>query len=215
MPGLSFLVEGVTAVPYAATPTLGFQLRVTNVGPEAIQAVALRCQLQIEPARRQYTAQEQERLLDLFSEPSRWGQTLRTMLWTHTSAAVPAFAESIVIELPVPCTFDFNVAATKYFYGLEDGSVPVCLQFSGTVFYLNETASLQTSPISWNEESRFELPVKVWKEMMEQYYPDTAWVCLRRDLFDRLYRFKSENMIPTWEEALERFTPAAREMAHG
>jgi hypothetical protein len=214
MPELKFEVQGATATPFAAAPTLGFQLQVSNRGSESIQAVILRCQVQIEPARRRYTAQEQERLLDLFGEISRWGQTLRTILWTHASVAVPAFTGNTVCDLPVPCTFDFNVAATKYFYGLEDGTVPLCLQFSGTIFYLNETGSLQASPISWNAEAKFELPVKTWKEMIELYYPDTAWVCLRRDVFDRLYRYKVENMIPTWEEAVERFATAIPEVAH-
>ena len=212
MPSLSFEVQDVAAIPFAAAPMLGFQLRVSNRGGESIQAVTLRCQIQIEPARRRYTPRDQERLVDLFGEVSRWGQTLRTMLWTHASVAVQAFTGSTTCELAVPCTFDFNVAATKYFYGLEDGVVPVCLQFSGTVFYLNETGSLQASPISWSQETRFELPIQVWKEMIELYYPETAWVCLRRDVFDRLYRYKVENMIPTWEETLERFAAAVPEV---
>jgi uncharacterized protein DUF6084 len=213
VPSLSFHVESVAAIPFAAGPMLGFQLRISNRGGEPIQAVSLRCQIQIEPTRRRYTQRDQERLLDLFGEVSRWGQTLRTLLWTHANAAVQAFTESTVCELPVLCTFDFNVAATKYFHGLEDGTVPLCLQFSGTVFYVNETGSLQASPISWNEETRFELPIKAWKEMMDLYYPDTAWVCLRRDVFDRLYRYKVEHMIPTWEEAVERFATVAPEVA--
>jgi hypothetical protein len=214
VPDLRFEVHDVAALPFAAAPMLGFQLGISNRGGESIQAVNLRCQIQIEPARRRYTAQDQERLLDLFGEVSRWGQTLRTLLWTHTNVTVPAFTEQTVCELPVACTFDFNVAATKYFHGLEEGSVPLCLQFSGTVFYLNETGSLQASPISWNEETRFELPIKAWKDMIELYYPDTAWICLRRDVFDRLYRYKIENMIPTWEEVVERFMSAVPEVAH-
>ena len=72
---------------------------------------------------------------DLFGEPERWGQTLKTFLWTHVSTIVPAFSGTTEVSLPVPCTFDFNVAATKYFAGLEEGEIPVCVQFSGTVFY--------------------------------------------------------------------------------
>jgi hypothetical protein len=215
VPDLSFEVESVSAIPFAAAPTLGFRLRVANNGGESIQTIILRCQIQIEPARRQYTRQDQERLLDLFGEIGRWGQTVRTMLWTHASVVVPPFRGSVVCELPVACTFDFNIAATKYFYGLEGGTVPICLQFSGTVFYVNGDGALQAAPISWNQEARFEFPIKVWKEMIDLYYPDTAWLCLRRDVFDRLYRYKVQNMIPTWEEALERFSQAAVEVAHG
>ena len=215
MPDLNFEVEAVAAKPFAAAPMLGFQLRVVNKGTEPIQAVILRCQIQIEPTRRRYTAQDQERLVDLFGEASRWGHTVRTLLWTHASVVMPAFNGSAVCELPVACTFDFNVAATKYLYGLEDGAVPVCLQFSGTVFYENSNAALQAAPISWNQEARFEFPIQVWREMIDLYYPDTAWLCLRREAFDRLYRYKIKNMIPTWEETLERFSRAAAEVAHG
>ena len=94
----------------------------------------MRCQIQLEVTRRRYTAEDQEKLRDLFGEPDRWGQTLRNLLWTHVNVNVPPFQETTVVDLPVPCTFDFNVAATKYFHGLGDGEVPLCLMFSGTVF---------------------------------------------------------------------------------
>lgn len=214
MPALSFAIQDVTVTPFAAAPTLGFEIQIINDGKEAIHTVALRCQIQIEPTRRQYTAADREHLLDLFGEVSRWGQTLRPMLWTHANVVVPSFQGSTTCELPVPCTFDFNVGATKYFYGLEDGAVPVCLQFSGTVFYENENGVLQAAPIAWDREARFELPVKSWKKMMDSYYPDSAWLYLRRDVFDRLNRYKVQNMIPTWEETLERISLTVPGAAH-
>ena len=163
MPDLNFQIEGVQAVPYAVSPLLGFDLRVTNTGPERVHTVALRCQIQIEAARRRYNAQDQERLQDLFGEPHRWGQTLRTMLWTQVSVVVPGFTGETQTELPVPCTFDFNVAAVKYFHGLQDGEIPLCFQFSGTVFYESATGGLQVAPISWDKEAKFRLPVQSWK----------------------------------------------------
>src|SRR4051794_28432471 len=113
MPDLSFQVEGARAVPHAAAPLLAFQLRVANSAGEPIGSVSLRCQVQIEVTRRRYGAGEQANLLELFGEPERWGHTLRAMLWTHAQVAVPAFTGSTVVDLPVPCTFDFNVAVTK------------------------------------------------------------------------------------------------------
>ena len=204
MPDLSFQVDGAEAVPFAASPLLVFKLRVTNTDrAEQIQTVALRCQIQIEATHRRYSPQEQERLLDLFGEPERWGQTLRTMLWTHASVIVKPFQGSALVDLPVPCTFDFNVAAAKYFAGLEDGEVPVCLLFSGTVFYEGGDGALQVSQISWEKEAKYRLPVRVWQEMMDHYYPNSAWLSLRRDVFDRLYQYKMRRGIPTWEQALE------------
>jgi hypothetical protein len=208
MPDLSFQVEAVEVVANAASPLLAFKLRLTDANTQQIiHTVALRCQLQLEVTRRKYTLQDQERLLDLFGEPSRWGQTLRSLLWAHANLVVPSFTGTTVVDLPVPCTFDFNVAATKYFDGLTDGDVPICLQFSGTVFYANPDTHLQVAPISWDKEARFKLPVKVWRDMMESYYPNSAWLCLHKDTFNRLYQYKLRHGIPTWEEVIERVVP--------
>lgn len=214
MPDLSFQVESVEAVPFAAVPLLAFRLSVKNaVENQAIHTVALRCQIQIDVTRRRYTADEQEKLRDLFGEAQRWGQTLRTMLWTHASTVVQPFSGSTVVELQVPCTFDFNVAATKYFGGLENGDIPLCFLFSGTVFYESADRSLQVAPISWEKETKFHLSLKMWREMMEVYYPNSAWLCLRRDVFDSLHRYKMRNGILTWEEALEGVIPADAEVS--
>lgn len=207
MPDLNFEITGAEAIPYAVTPQLAFKLAIANATGEAIHTVALRCQIQLETARRRYNGQEQNGLRDLFGEPSRWGQTLKTMLWTHANLIVTAFEGGTQVDLPVECSFDFNIAATKYFAGLEDGSIPMLFQFSGTVFYAADDGALQVSPISWSKETKFPLPVKVWREMMEIYYPNSAWLSLRRDVFDSLYRHKVRHGIPTWEQALEGMIP--------
>jgi len=209
MPDLGFRVEGAEVAKFSASPQIDFKLRVINADPaEIIQSVALRCQIQIEVTRRRYTAEDQEKLRDLFGEPDRWSQTLRNLLWTHVNVNVPPFRNETVVDLPVPCTFDFNVGATKYFHGLGDGDVHLCLMFSGTVFYASEGDHMQVSPISWEKEARFKFPVKVWRDMMDSYYPNTAWLCLRRDIFERLYEYKVRHGIPTWEQALENMLQA-------
>ena len=213
MPDLKFQVEGVESEPFAAGPLLRFKLRLSQGAASgadlvAIDAVSLQCQLRIEPGQRRYTPGEQDKLLDLFDRPARWGQTLRTLLWTHAGVGVGPFTESILVDLPVPCTYDFNVAITKYFYALEEGEIPVTLLFSGTIFHAGEDGALQVAQIPWDKEAAFRLPVSVWKQMMEQYYPNSAWLCLRKDVFDRLYQYKSREGIPTWEQALEILLPA-------
>lgn len=131
MPELNFQIEGVGPVPYAAAPLLSFRLRVTNGDEdEVIHSVVLRAQIQIEVTRRHYSPEEQTRLLDLFGEPERWGTTLRNMLWTHAAITIPPFQKETVIDLPVPCTFDFSVGATKYFHGLTDGDLPLSISCS-------------------------------------------------------------------------------------
>ncbi len=204
MPDLQLTIEGAEVVQYAAAPLLAFKLRIANQpADEVIHTLALRAQIQLEVTRRKYDAAEQERLRDLFGEPSRWGQTLRSMLWTHASVMVPRFAGSTIAEIPVPCTFDFNVAATKYFHGVTSGDLPLCFQFSGTVFYQGEDGTMQVAPISWDKEAKYRLPVKVWKDLMDMYYPNSAWLSLHRDTFEKLYQYKVREGIPTWEEALE------------
>jgi Family of unknown function (DUF6084) len=203
VPDLKFQVEDVAATPNAAAPQLSFKVRIANSQGEPIHSIALRVQVQIEPVRRRYTAKEQEHLKELFGEPERWSKSLHPLLWTNANLTVPAFTSDTSVEVPVPCTFDFNVAVTKYIYGLEDGELPVSLLFSGTVFHAGRMG-LQIAQIPWDREASYRLPVRVWKEMMDLYYPDTAWLCLRRDIFERLYEFKSRHGIPTWEQAFER-----------
>ena len=212
MPELSFEVIGASPLTYAAAPLLELQVRIANATDEPIHTVALRCQIQIEARRRRYSAEEQERLRDLFGEPERWAQTLKSTLWTIASAVAPPFSKCTVVKVPVPCTADFNVAAAKYFYGLEDGEVPLTLLFSGTVFYEAEDEVLQVAQIPWDREATYNLPVRVWKEMMEHYYPNSAWLGLERDSFDRLYRYKVRHGLTSWEQAIDRLL-AAEEVA--
>ena len=209
MPELSFRVEGADSIPYAATPMIVLRLRVTNAdADERLHSVSVQCQIQIQAARRRYNDEEQKRLTDLFGSPDRWSLTLRDMLWTHANVVVPAFQGSISIDLPIHCTFDFNVAATKYFSALEGGSIPILLQFSGSVFYEAADGALQISPIPWNREAAYPLPVTVWKQMMDFYYPNTAWLNLRRDVFERLLAYKASHGLPTWEQTIESMLPS-------
>jgi hypothetical protein len=215
MPDLVFQVEGAEVAKFAASPHINFKLRITNSHPgETIHSVALRGQVQLEVTQRRYTSEEQKKLRDLFGEPERWSQTLKSLLWTHVQVNASSFQSTTVIDVPVPCTFDFNVGATKYFYGLNDGEVPLCFLFSGNIYYSHDSNSaLQIAPIPWDKEARFRLPIKLWREMMDTYYPQTAWLCLRRDVFERCYEYKVRHGLPTWEQTLERMLDA-EEVVH-
>ena len=148
---------------------------------------------------------------DLFGEPERWSQTLRSLLWTHASVVVPSFQGSTLVDLQVPCTFDFNVAATKYFEGLRMGRYRFTSCSAALSSMPMPRGVLQVAPISWEQEARFKLPVKVWREMMDSYYPNTVWLNLRRDVFERLYQYKIQHGIPTWEQALESMLARGRD----
>jgi hypothetical protein len=202
---MTFSIASANPVPYAAIPTIQFGLRV--VSPIDVRSVALRCQIMIEPARRLYREEECEGLRDLFGDPDRWSRTLRPMLWTCASTTIHGFTGDTIAALDVPCTFDFNVGASKYFHALQDGDLPLRFQFSGTIFYNTPQGALQIDQIDWGEEAEFRLPVRVWKEMMDQYYPNSAWLRLNRDAFERLYAYKRLQGLATWEEAIESLLP--------
>src|SRR5262249_55885777 len=164
MPELTFSISGVEAPPHAATPLLLLKIRICCGEPHLqIQNVLLQCQIQIEPVRRRYLPDEQDKLLDLFGSPSRWSQTLRALLWANSTVVVPGFQGETLAAVPLPCTFDFNIAATKYLYSLEDGDVPLSVLFSGTVFYANQDGRLQLARIPWSSEANYRLPVRAWK----------------------------------------------------
>jgi Family of unknown function (DUF6084) len=203
LPDLRFQVEDVLATPNAAAPQLTFKVRVTNSEPEPIHSIALRVQVQIEPVRRRYTSAEQEQLTELFGGPEQWSKSLQPLLWANVNVNVAGFSGSSVIDVPVPCTFDFNIAVTKYIHGLENGELPTSLLFSGTVFYPGRVG-LQIAQIPWDREASYRVPVKVWKEMMNFYYPDTAWLCVRREAFEWLYEYRARHGLQSWEQALER-----------
>ena len=213
MPDLRFRVEGAEAVSFAAQPLIALKLHIENARAEdTIHTVALRVQIQIEANRRQYNAGEKKSLRDLFDQPERWGQTLRPMLWTHSSVVVPSFQSETQADLQVPCTFDFNVAATKYFHAISDGEIPfespVQRNWSSTSIL---RARCRCHQFPGNSEARYRLPVRVWREMMELYYPNSAWLCLRRDVFERLYDYKVQHSITTWEVMFESLLANERE----
>jgi hypothetical protein len=210
VPDLSFQIRGVETAVRGITPLLRFKLRVdAKPANEAIAALLISAQIQLQCPQRRYSPAEQEKLVDLFGPPEGWGRTLRNRLWVHSNATVGQFTGVAETFLPVPCTYDLNVAAAKYFYALESGEVSLLFLFSGSIFYTTEQAGLQVAPISWNKECVYRMPVRIWKELMDQHYPNSAWLSLRRDVFDKLYAHKRRNGFATWEETIEHLLPDA------
>jgi hypothetical protein len=210
---LTFEVLGARAEPHAAQPMLVLRLRVTETSGAAVHAAVLQCQIRIEPQLRRYGPDEQERLVELFGEPGRWGDTLRPFLWTHVSAAVGSVDGSTELDLAVPCTYDMEVAGTKYLHCLADGSdVPLVLLFSGTAFAVHD-GTLQVTPVPWHEEASFRLPVATWRDVMDRYFPDQGWIVASRATLDALGRFKAARALATWDQTLEQLLAEAGEPA--
>lgn len=211
MPDLTFQINGARPAESGMTPLLIFDLHIENLpDQESIESVLLQTQIRIEATRRRYDEASRERLSELFGAPEEWGRTLRDLLWTSVSTTVTSFSGSTTAELAVPCTFDLNVASAKYIYGLEDGDIPLIFLFTGTIFY-SSGGRLLVQRVSWESECRFRLPVARWRQMMDEHYPNTAWLYLDRNVFDRLCAYKRGNGLTSWDEALSRLLDAREE----
>jgi hypothetical protein len=202
VPELGFTVLACEPLRHAAAPSLRFALAI-DAGAAAVRSVMLDVQVRIAATQRGYDAAEQALLGDLFGEPKQWADTLRSLLWTRASLVVPPFEGSTVVDLDVPCTYDFDVAAAKYLAGVRDGEIPLELLFSGTVFYAGASGAIQINRISWNAEAAHRLPVRVWRETMDHYFPNSAWLRLDRDAFERLVAFRARRALTSWEAVVD------------
>ncbi len=201
MSELTFTVVGARAEPYAVVPTVLLRLRIEETTGAQLQMIGLRCQILIDTQRRHYSAVEQARLVELFGEPPRWGETLKPMLWTHVPVMVNGFAGSIELDLAIACTYDLEVTSTRYFRSLEGGEIPLLVQFSGTVF-TKGGAGFNVEQVSWTKEARYRLPVSVWQDLLDQYFPGTGWIMYRRDSIEALQEFKARRALPTWDDVV-------------
>jgi hypothetical protein len=198
---LIFSCMKAEAARHAATPTLTFRLSVAEASGAHIDAIALRCQIRIEPHRRQYSGQEARRLHDLFGDPSRWAETVKPVQLATVSAMVPAFTAAAEVDLEVPCTYDLEVASARYLQGLDDGTVPLLLLFSGTVFTTRD-GRMSVELIPWSSEASYRMPVSVWRDVVDEHFPGSAWLRCGRGTLDALAEFKAARALPTWDATL-------------
>jgi hypothetical protein len=201
MAELVFDCTGARADKYAVVPQMLMTLRISETSGHRVEAIALRCQMRIEPARRRYTDEEAERLNDLFGDTQRWADTLKPLQFINVSIMVPGFTGSTEIDLPVPLTYDMEIGATRYFAGLDDGAVPLLLLFSGTVFGLAD-GRMTVTQVPWSKEASFRLPVSVWREAIDAHFPNSSWIRLSSTAMDELLRYKMSKALPTWEAAV-------------
>jgi len=201
MPELTFDCTGARADKYAVVPSMFVTLRISETSGERIEAIALRCQFRIEPARRRYSDHEAAALNDLFGDTQRWADTLKPLQFTNLSIMVPGFAGSTEVDLQIPLTYDMEIGATRYFAGLDDGEIPLLLLFSGTVFGVAE-GRIRVTQVPWSKEASYRLPVSVWREAIDAHFPNSAWIRLSTATFDDLLRFKSARGLATWEATI-------------
>ncbi len=211
VPEPEFAVLGVRPVRHAAAPIMTLDLQVCEPEGRPVYMVALTIQVMIEPARRAYDDATRARLLELFGPPERWAVTTRSLVWTQLDVLVPAFTGTTTVPVALPCSYDLELAAAKYFYSLPDGEAPLALHFNGTIYYPRDDGGLQMVLVPWNKSIDFRMPVSVWRETIEHYYPNTAWVALRSETLDGLRRAKVERGLATFDACVQ----ALLEAGHG
>jgi hypothetical protein len=207
MTALTFSVLDIVAEPYTVAPQLTARLQVTETTGATIHAIALRCQLRIEPQRRSYTEAEEVGLLALFGERSRWPATLRPFLWMQCTAMVQGFRDQTQLDLALPCTYDFEVTGSKYLHALRDGTIPLALLFSGTIF-TRGVNGFGVEQVAWDCEATYALPVSVWQQMIELNYPHTGWLRLDRDVIDALASYRTVSGLTSWDATIESLLAA-------
>ncbi len=135
MAELVFDCVGAAAERYAATPSFTLRLRITETSGET--------------DRRDRAALPDPHRTAPPPLLRRGGRTAARPVRRHrplgghrqTAAVLHAVRHGArvhrlppTVDLPVPVTYDLEIASTKYFHALTDGVVPLLLLFSGTVF---------------------------------------------------------------------------------
>ena len=209
MADLIFGCTGASADRYAATPTLTFSLTISETSGVRVHAIALRCQIRIEPHRRRYTAIEARRLHDLFGDPSRWADTVKPIQLATVTTMVPSFTALTEVDVQVPCTYDLEVASARYLQGLDDGTIPLLLLFSGTVF-VDTGGGFSVELVPWSAEASYRMPVSVWRDLVNAHFPGSAWLRCSQETLDSLSDFKARHALPTWDATLLALLAEAR-----
>jgi hypothetical protein len=187
---------------------------VDDTSGRDIFAIALMVQINIDAARRTYDDRTRERLVDLFGSPDRWGVTTNSFLWSHASTLVPSFSGSTRFQLPLACTYDLELAATKYLYGLPGGEVPLAFHFSGTIMHRGDDGQVQVVMVPWSCSTDWRMPIDTWREMMQRHYPNGNWLRVHADTLELLDRRKTELGLPSYDACvLELLEAAEREKA--
>ncbi len=214
-PEPDFAIEGARAIRHAAAPMLALDLRISDESGCEIYMIALTIQLMIEPARREYDADTRQRLVELFGAPERWAVTTRSLVWSRLDVLVPAFTGTTSVSVPIACHYDLELAAAKYLHSLPDGEAPLALHFNGTIYYRNERGELQMVLVPWTKSIDFRMPVAVWRETIEHYYPNTAWLGVRSQTLEALQREKLARGMATLDACLAQMLDQAQTAREG
>lgn len=204
MPDLDFEITSADVKPQAAVPTLVFRLQISNdIEDEEIYAVGLKSQVRIESVHRKYDEETKPLLRDVFGSSERWDENLKSLYWKQVTIPVPRFTGQTQIEIPLECSEDLSTSVGKYFYALEKGEIPLTFIFKGSVFYKGSEDTIQVTPVPWEKEASYNMPVSLWNNLREAYFPDSKYLRVPHELFDKLYAYKTKSIHPTINKCLE------------
>jgi hypothetical protein len=212
MPELNFDILSAEIKPYAAAPTLIFKLKITNeIENEEVYAAGLKTQVRIDAMHRKYEQETKARLREVFGTPERWGQTLKSLYWKQITVPVPRFTGQTVVDIPLECSEDISAAAGKYMHAVEEGPVPLAFIFNGSIFYNGHEKNVQVKQLPWDKEAVYALPIEVWDNLLDSYFPDSKWLRVPNKIFDKLNTYKAKNAHPTLNYCLETLVNDALE----
>lgn len=204
MTQLAFDITGARAKRYAASPTVQFDMDVSS--KRRIEALVLRAQVRIEPQWRPYDPREQTLLNDLFGTPERWSTTLKTLSWADVPVVVTGFSNKTQAVVEVPCTYDFDLAATRFLTALGGGEIPLRFLFSGAIFS-DGKSGFSTERVAWSSEAAYRMPLSVWNEAMRLCYGDDVLLRITRDTFEYLQTVRSLTGATNWDSVIAKPHP--------
>jgi hypothetical protein len=188
----TFSVLGVAPVAHALTPTLRFDQHVSDPEGRAIHAIALSVAIRLDPARRTYDDATRERLVELFGAPERWAATTQPLHWATVHTLIAGFTGATSFTVDLPCSYDLEVAASKYLYSLPGGEVPLTFLYTGMVLYAGERDRLQVAQVPWSAMACWRMPVEAFRAVMAAHYPGGGWVRLQTDTLNALAERKAQ-----------------------
>jgi len=218
-PEVKLEILGAAHEPFAAQPTLRFEMSVYEPTDRPIYAISIKAQINFDPARREYDAATREDLIELFGIPERWPSTTRSFLWCHASTVVHSFTGATTFGLEVPCTSDLEVTAARYVSALPDGEVPITMHFTGRVLYQGPQRQVQAVHLPWSTSASYRMPVDVWRKMMKNHHGESGFVLLHVDTLAALKKHKRVNGLHSFDavvlDLLERAPAGEAEGAVG
>ena len=198
-PEVTFEVLGVAHEPFAAQPTLRFELSVFEPTDRPIYAISLTAQINFDPARRPYSNETKADLYELFGAPERWPSTTRSFLWTHATTIVHSFRGAITFGLEVPCTADLEMVASRYVSALPDGEVPLTMHFTGRIMYEGPNRQVQVLHLPWNTQASYKMPVSAWQNMINHHHGESGFIALHNDTLTDLKNYKRQHGLHSFD----------------